>query len=133
MSNKNNTIIYKWFEEVWNKNSEASIDKLMSADANIHGIESPNGKNGAEGFKSFFAAFNEQFKNVQVDVALVTREEDVESALTHVTAFERASGKKIEFSGLCMTRIKDGKIIEAWNQYDFMAMYHQLGHKMVPA
>ena len=133
MSNKNETVIYKWFEEVWNKNSEASIDKLMAADADIHGIESPNGKNGAEGFTSFFKAFNEQFKDVRIEVEHVIKEEDMETALTHVTAFEKASGKKIQFSGLCMTRIKDGKIAEAWNHYDFMNMYHQLGHKMVPA
>jgi len=32
-----------------------------------------------------------------------------------------------EFTGIAIVRVKDGKIIEAWNNFDFMKMYKQLG------
>jgi predicted ester cyclase len=28
---------------------------------------------------------------------------------------------------MAITRIRDGKIVEAWNNFDFMKMYKQLG------
>src|SRR2546428_13954170 len=38
-----------------------------------------------------------------------------------------ATGSPVEFTGITITRIKDGKIVEAWNNFDFMKMYRQLG------
>ena len=35
--------------------------------------------------------------------------------------------KPVEFTGMTMVRVKDGKIVEAWNNFDFMAMFQQLG------
>ena len=36
-------------------------------------------------------------------------------------------GQPVEFSGMTIVRIKDGKITEAWNEFDFMKMYQTLG------
>ena len=38
-----------------------------------------------------------------------------------------ATHSPVEFSGITITRISDGKIVEAWNNFDFMKMYRQLG------
>ncbi len=35
-------------------------------------------------------------------------------------------GNPIEFTGMTMARIKDGKIAEAWNNFDFMTMFQQM-------
>jgi predicted ester cyclase len=32
-----------------------------------------------------------------------------------------------EFTGIAIVRIKDGKFVEAWNNFDFMTMFKQLG------
>jgi predicted ester cyclase len=31
------------------------------------------------------------------------------------------------FSGVCVGRIKDGRLVEAWNHFDFLGLYQQLG------
>ena len=54
-------------------------------------------------------------------------QDNMECALTHVTATHTATGKEVSFSGLCMCRFEDGKITEAWNHYDFLSMHQQLG------
>ena len=41
-----------------------------------------------------------------------------------------ATGKPVEFWGMCILRIRDGQIVEAWNTFDFLNFYQQLG--MVP-
>ena len=33
----------------------------------------------------------------------------------------------VEFSGITIIRVKDGQIVEAWNNFDFMKMNQQLG------
>ena len=38
-----------------------------------------------------------------------------------------ATNAPVQFEGIAIVRIKDGKIVEAWNQFDFMAMNRQLG------
>jgi hypothetical protein len=38
-----------------------------------------------------------------------------------------ATNRAFEFTGMTMARVVDGRIIEGWNTYDFMAMYQQLG------
>jgi predicted ester cyclase len=39
----------------------------------------------------------------------------------------KATNAPVQFSGIAIVRIKDGKIAEAWNQFDFMEMNKQLG------
>ena len=38
-----------------------------------------------------------------------------------------ASGAPVDFTGMAIVRIKDGKIVEAWNNFDFMRMNRQIG------
>jgi predicted ester cyclase len=33
----------------------------------------------------------------------------------------------MEITGMTIVRVRDGKIIEAWNNFDFMSMFKQLG------
>ncbi len=127
MRNKTSTLLNRWFEEVWNQGNEDSIDQLMTAEANAHGILSNDQPKGAAGFKIFYKGFKEQFDNIQITIKDVVSQDDMESALTDVTATHRETGKDVKFSGLCMVRVEDGKIAEAWNHYDFLGMYQQLG------
>jgi predicted ester cyclase len=128
MRDKKSTLLYQWFEEVWNQNQSAAINTLMAHNANAHGILPDDHPNGAEGFKAFHKEFNDQYENIKVDVIEVVSEDDMECGLTEVTATHRDTGKAVKFSGLCMIRKEGKKIAEAWNHYDFLGMYQQLGH-----
>jgi hypothetical protein len=33
----------------------------------------------------------------------------------------------VEFWGICIARIHDGKVTEAWNSLDFLGLYQQIG------
>jgi predicted ester cyclase len=37
-----------------------------------------------------------------------------------------AKGNEVEFSGVTIARLRDGKIAEAWNYFDFASMYKQM-------
>lgn len=127
------TFLYKWFDEVWNKGDENAIDKLMAKDSIAKGIEADDQPIGAEGFKLFFNDFRRQFHNINVNVEDAISQDDIESARTTVSAIHTETGKKVTFSGMCMVKIAGGKIAEAWNNYDFLHLYQQLGQKLTVA
>jgi predicted ester cyclase len=54
-------------------------------------------------------------------------------ARCHVTARHTGEGlgkppkgNALSFTGMTMARIQDGKIAEAWNNFDFLSMYQQM-------
>ena len=130
MRNSKSTLLFQWFEEVWNQGRKASIDELATLDVIANGLGPEGQTRGIEEFKIFYDEFRKQLKDVHVTVEDVVSQDDIECALCKVTATDVSSGKSVEFSGLCMARIENGKIAEAWNQYDFLKMYQQLGFSL---
>ena len=126
MRDLKSTLTYRWFQEVWNEGREDSIDDLMTPQSLIHGIGEGQFK-GPEGFKFFYRNFKSEFHDIRVDFQDALSQDNMECALTNVTATHNESGKKVSFSGLCMVRYEEGKIAEAWNHYDFLSMHQQLG------
>ena len=133
MRNVQTTLLFKWFDKVWNKGEENAIEELMTNESGAKGILADDQPKGPAGFKIFFNDFRNQFHDIQVDVEDVISEDDIESARTTVSAIHTASGKQVTFSGMCMVKIVQGKIAEAWNNYDFLNLYQQLGQKLTPA
>jgi len=131
MRNKQSTLCYKWFDEVWNKGDEAAIDRMMAEAVTAKGLAPDDQPIGAAAFKAFYADFRSQFHNIHVEVRDVVSEDDMEVARTKVSAVHTGSGTPVHFSGMVMAKIADGKIVEAWNNYDFLTMYQQLGQKLV--
>lgn len=131
MPNKNSTLTYRWMQEVWNNGREEAIDEMMAADAEVHGIDDIKEK-GTSAFKQFFRNFKEQFPKLHVEVEEVISQDDFETSRCIVSA-TNASGQNVTFSGMTFVKIKDGKITEGWNNFDFLTMYQQLGFKMAPS
>jgi len=130
MRNLQTTLLYNWFEKVWNKGDSNAIDELMTNCSTAKGILDEDQPKGAAGFKIFFNDFRNQFDDISVIVEDVVSEDDIEAARTTVSAIHRKSGKKVSFPGMCMVKVVNGQIAEAWNNYDFLNLYQQLGQKL---
>jgi steroid delta-isomerase-like uncharacterized protein len=132
----NATIIRRWFEEVWNKGREDAIDELFGEEGVAHGLgDAADGKlRGPAGFKPFFRSFREAFPEMEVVVEDTVSEGDKVAARCVVrgrhggdTLGFAATDRSVDFTGIAIVRIADGKIVEAWNNFDFMSMFQQLG------
>jgi predicted SnoaL-like aldol condensation-catalyzing enzyme len=132
MTDAPSTIVHKWFQEVWNNGREDVIGELMADQAIAHGITDAINDRGPEGFRRFYQKFRTDFSDIYVATDKIMRDEDLEVAHCHVTATHAESGTPVSFSGMTMARIVDGKIIEAWNYFDFLGMYQQLGMELAP-
>ena len=133
---KSKTLAHEWFEEVWNKSQIGAIDRLLADDAVAHGLFDDRGQElrGPAGFKPFFIQFTKAFPNIHVEVADTISEGDKIAARCIVTGTHQgemlgvsASNRPIEFTGITILRVKDGKIVDAWNNFDFQALSKQIG------
>lgn len=131
MPNRNSTLTYRWFQEVWNNGRRDAIDELMDANGVIHGIEGINAP-GPEGFKVFYDSFRQQFPQVHVEVEDTVSQEGYETSRCLVTATD-ANNQTVKFTGMTFVQVRNNKIVESWNNFDFLSMYQQLGFKLAAA
>jgi steroid delta-isomerase-like uncharacterized protein len=136
MSEHNKAFIRRWFEEVWNKGREEAIDEMFAEEGVANGLVDESGQplRGPAGFKPFFRKFREAFPEIEVVVEDAVAEGDKVAARCTVRGRHRgdslgfaATQRPVEFTGMTIVRVRDGKIVEAWNNFDFMNMFQQLG------
>ena len=122
----------EWFEQVWNQGNEDAIDRLLAADARIHGLG--GAMVGPDGFKPMWRTFRATFSELQITVERTMVDGD--TTMAHVRVRGRhtgsalggpASGRPIDIEGVTITRSSGDQLVEGWNVFDFLGMYQQLG------
>ena len=122
----------EWFENVWNRLDESAIDRLMHPDAQVFGL-GPAPLRGPEAFKPLFRMFRDALSGIRITVERAIVQGDEAAVLCHVTgrhtgpAFGPPSGRDVDFHGITIVRVQDGRLIEGWNAFDFLTMYQQIG------
>jgi predicted ester cyclase len=78
--------------------------------------------------------FRDALGDLSIEVVRTVTEGDVVAAYCHVTgqhvgaAFGGApTGQPVDFWGMTIVRVEDGKIVEGWNSFDMLGMYQQIG------
>jgi steroid delta-isomerase-like uncharacterized protein len=136
MSEDNKRILRRWFDEVWNKGRTDAITELLASDVVIHGLEDSKGQaiETYAAFEDFHRQFRGAFPNIEVMIDDIVAEGDKVATRCSVAAKHtgntlgfNATHNDVEFDGMTFVIIKNGKIAEAWNNFDFMRMNKQLG------
>jgi len=136
MSNSNREVVTAWFEQVWNVGDEAAIDRLMLPSTRFHGLPSPDGQPvvGPAAFKPFVQAFRQAFPDIRIRVLRTVSEGELVACHCAVTGTHRgaglgcdATGAAVQIEGMAIAVIRDGRIAEGWNCFDFMTLYQQVG------
>ena len=136
MSSTPDAVVRTWFEELWNQKREDTIDRLFADDGVAHGLPTPDGSpiRGREEFRPFYRAFRDAFPNIRVEVTQTVTEGEMATALCHVMGTHEGhhlgmagTGRQMDFWGMCMARVRDGRIVDAWNTFDFLKLYQQIG------
>ena len=134
------TFMHRWFDEVWNKGNASAIDEMMAADAIVHGLgEADVNVRGPEAFKPFQARLRAAFPDIQVTIEETIEEGELIASRWTATMTHQgddlgvaATGRRVTVSGMSIGRLKDGKMVEGWNNWDTMAMMQQIGALQPP-
>jgi len=123
----------RWFEEVWNQRRTDTIADLLSPNVISHGLGEGKRTMGTVEFRKFHEQFSGAFPDIRVIIDEVIGEGNVTAVRFRCEATHRgdhlgmkATGRPVQFSGMCMIHWNDGKIVEAWNEYDAAGMMQQL-------
>lgn len=136
MSEANKALVKRWFKEVWDEGRTATIDELFAPNGVAHGLA--DGKPivlvGPAGFKPFHSKFREAFPDIRIEILDSIAEGNRVAVRCRVTGTHagctlgcEATHKKIEFTGVTIVRIENGKIAEGWNEFDFLRVYTDVG------
>ena len=128
------TFVHRWFEEVWNNGNLDAVDELMTPDAAMHGLGDGAGVSGSEAFKAFATRLRSAFPDMRVTVVDTVEEGDLIASRWTVTMTHTGdqlgiapTGKRVGVTGMSMARLRDGKMVEGWNNWDTMALMEQIG------
>jgi len=126
----NLTVIQNWFHRVWNKQDVTAIDEMFAAKGMAEGL---GGQIliGPQDFKVFHQALCAMVSRIEVDIDKSLEDGMWISALCTMRAVSRASGKKIQMTGTVFCMIDKGKLVQAFNHWDFMGFFEQIG--LLPA
>ena len=136
MSQENKELVRRWFEEVWNKGRADAIEEMFDANGIAHGLsdDPENPIKGPRDFKPFHTVFRDAFPNMMIVVEDMVAEGDKVAARCSVRAKHEgdflgrsATESPVDFTGITIVRIYKGKIVEAWNNFDFMTLHRQVG------
>jgi predicted ester cyclase len=132
------TVVRAWFREVWDEGREDAIDRLMAADALVHGLNEAPIRGPGE-FKPYFRTVRAALGDLEVRVVRTVVQGDTVAAHCHVVARHvgdafggPATGKSVDFYGITIARVVNGRMVEGWNVFDFLRMYQQLGWIKAP-
>jgi len=87
-----------------------------------------------QGSSRFFHAFRQAFPDIRIRVLRTIYEGELAACHCGVTGTHSGpglgvlpTGSSIEVFGVAIAVIRDGQIQEAWNCFDFMSLYQQVG------
>jgi predicted ester cyclase len=140
VSDADRELVRRFFEEVWNKGNLAYIDEAYSPDFVLHALwQNPSlggsrDASGPQAAKEVIGRWLEGFPDMHVTIEEQVAEGDTIvsrhfASATHTSEFRgiKPTHKLGKMSGITITRVHGGKIVEAWTLWDAVGMMQQLG------
>ena len=120
-----------FFEEIWNKKSEAAIDRLVAEDA---AGNDPKFGVGRESFRLQWRKWRAAFPDINFAVEEIVAEGDTVVTRwrltgTHLGEYlgKAATGNKVDVDGVSIDRIKGGMVVSGFDAWDSLGFREQIG------
>lgn len=128
-------LLRRWYEGVWIEGREEVMDELAAPDVILHGIGGPDQvMKGVDAFRPFYRRIRGAFPDIRLTVEEVIGERDI-AALRWSAEMTHTGGdldfpptnKRVAITGMTFVRVRDGKIVESWDNWDMMGLMHGIG------
>lgn len=134
----NKAVLNRFWDEAWTAGRLAVIDEIFHRDFVDHGLAPGLTLQGPEGAKEAVTQFRTAFPDLRLEVNHLVAEGD--KVFTYWTARGThkgplrspggeipPTGKTGVVHGMTINRLVEGRIIEAWDNFDMLGMLQQLG------
>ena len=140
MTSANIQVVRRWFEEVWNRGRVELIPELLAADAPIYDVGAPGEvRRGPDGFRPAYEKFRGALPDIQFTIEEIISERDLVALRWTARATHRGpqlgfapTDSPVTVGGMSLARVRNGKIVEGWNNWDMMGLLQQLGQISLP-
>jgi steroid delta-isomerase-like uncharacterized protein len=129
----NKAVIRDIFDETWQGDVNV-VDRLVASEYIGHDPSQPEAIRGIDGMKAFVERFRESFSNTHITIEEQIAEGDTVATRwtgrgTHTGEISgiAATGKEITITGISISRLENGKLIEDYTNWDMLGMLVQLG------
>ena len=133
MSDENKAVARRVFE-AWESGDLDALDDVIAPDAVDHDPYNPHGREGLEGLKRMISMYREAFPDVSFEIEDQLAEGDKVATRWKASGTHQGelmgtppTGKSSTVTGIGIDRIENGKIVEAWGNWDTLGMFQQLG------
>jgi len=127
---QNKQLVIRWFEEVWNKGNRDTIAQLFAPDGVIY--DGATLIRGPLEFEKFYDRLRAQFSNFKISPVLALAEGDLACVHWFSELKHDATGKTAHITGTSIVRIRDGRFVEAWQNWDAAGLAAQLSGEPPP-
>jgi len=124
--------VVRKFYEVFNTGDLDAADGVVAVNYDNHSV--PGQRIGLEGFKQAVRSFRTAFPDLRITIEEELAEGDIVATRTlnrgtHRGEFQgiAPTGKPVTWGTHAFFRVADGKIQEAWGQWDQLGLLKQLG------
>ncbi len=133
MSLEDNKQIVRHYQDIYNRNDLEALSEVLSQDVLTPRIMPgiPSGLEGAKAARRVMLLGFPDYRTVIED--LIAEDDQVTARIrmtgTHTGDFMGipSTGKQVEFTGMYIVRIKEGRIVEHWGEEDGVGLLTQLG------
>ncbi|NOD87475.1 MULTISPECIES: ester cyclase [unclassified Ruegeria] len=122
----NSEILRAWYSEVWENGNTEAIDQYFAPETMAEGLI-PEMQVGADDFRDLVTAFRHILGDIKVELPKIIENGDRVSAILNVRTFRADNGAPLEVTGQVMARFKGDKMVEAYNHFDFISFFEELG------
>ena len=126
-----------WFEVVWNRGRRSAIAELLSPNVVLH--DAGEDSVGIDPFLLFFDRMQDTFSDIHVDVEEIVAEYDKACIRWTFRAKHTGfgfsispTGVEVRDTGLTVIHVENGKVVEAWQNWDMLGMMEQIKSHTAP-
>jgi steroid delta-isomerase-like uncharacterized protein len=129
---KSKTIVRRFVEESWNGKSNV-VDELIARDYVGHDPANPEPVRGPEGVKTFISTYRAAFPDLRITIKDQLAQDDLVATRWTSRGTQKGelmgiepTGKQVTVSGVTISRLADGKLVEEFYNWDAYGLMQQL-------
>jgi predicted ester cyclase len=134
MGSANEVLVRRWFDEIWNRGNIDAAGELLAPLAVLHEA----GMTGEpsmdlEEFTTHWRAIRLAIPDIHFEMVFAFEAGEHVAARLVVTGTHSGpglglepSGRTFRVTGMVIARVRDGKMVEGWNNFDLLGLFAQV-------